>query len=131
MGFHVLERASDAPCGFDRAWNGEIQAVDTVLRVRLSLVRAAGALDVFDGMVLHCVGRAVSGTDCRFSGVLLQCCDCPAASAGEQKRMALQNGITNKSNCVIPAGVTYGTRYKEAQEMTAWGLVVFAVFIHQ
>jgi RHS repeat-associated protein len=40
-------------------------------------------------------------------------------------------GLTNKSNCVIPAGVTYGTRYKEAQEMTAWGLVVFAVFINQ
>ena len=76
-------------------WNGEIQAVETFLRFRLSLVRAAGALDASDGMVLRCIERAVSGTGGCFPWVLLQCCGCPVAPAGKQKRMALQNGITH------------------------------------
>lgn len=40
-------------------------------------------------------------------------------------------GLTNKEDCVKYAGVSYGARYKEAQEMTALGFLIFAVFLNQ
>lgn len=40
-------------------------------------------------------------------------------------------GLTNKKDCVKHVDVSYGARYKEAQEMTAWGFLVFAVFLNQ
>ena len=52
-------------------------------------------------------------------------------SANYNWRNDNDRGLTNKSNCVIPAGTAYGTRYKEAQEMTAWGFLTFAVFLNQ
>ena len=52
-------------------------------------------------------------------------------SANYNWRNDNDRGLTNKSNCVIPAGTSYGTRYQEAQEMSAWGLFIFAVFINK
>ncbi len=40
-------------------------------------------------------------------------------------------GLTDKNNCVRRINTDYGDRYAEAQELTAWGYVVFSALLNQ